>query len=98
MERDGAASNVRFPKNDTDRETQKALVRAQVAETHWQADRGPLMVPLWAMDLAEVGVGRMLDAQRLKRVDVEVSVSSGGIVERVSPTLSPIGTDESQSA
>jgi hypothetical protein len=42
-------------KNDTDRETQKALVRAQVAETHWQADRGPLMVPLWAMDLAVTG-------------------------------------------
>lgn len=52
---------------------------------------------LWAIDLAEVGVGQLLDAQRLKRVDVDVSVSSGGIVERVSPTLMPIGTDESQS-
>jgi len=56
---------------------------------------GLLPGSLWAIDLAEVGVGRLLDAQRLKRVDVEVSVSSGGIVERVSPTLIPIGSDES---
>lgn len=58
---------------------------------------GLLPGSLWAMDLAEVGIGQLLDAQRLKRVDVNVSISSGGIVERVAPTLIPIGTDESQS-
>lgn len=50
---------------------------------------------LWAMDLAEVGVARLLDVQRLKRVDVEVSISKAGIVERVRPTLIPVGSDES---
>jgi hypothetical protein len=58
---------------------------------------GLLPGSLWAIDLAEVGVGRLLDAQRLKQIDVSVSVSAGGIVEQVSPTLMPIGTDESQS-
>lgn len=52
---------------------------------------------LWAMDLAEVGVGQLLDAQRLKQVNVDVSLSQGGIIESVSPTLIPIGSDESQS-
>jgi hypothetical protein len=57
---------------------------------------GLLPGSLWALDLAEVGVGQLLDAQRLKRVDVTVEVASGGIVEQVSPTLIPLGTDESQ--
>jgi hypothetical protein len=51
---------------------------------------------LWGIDLAEVGVSRLLDVQRLKRVDVSVSASAGGIVEQVAPTLMPLGTDESQ--
>jgi hypothetical protein len=50
---------------------------------------------LWAIDLAEVGVSQLLDVHRLKRVDVTVSAGSGGIVEQVSPTLIPLGSDES---
>ena len=50
---------------------------------------------IWAIDLAEKGVGDLLTVQRLKRVDVEVVADGGGIVESVSPTLIPIGSDES---
>lgn len=42
-------------KNDTDRETRKALVREAAADTHWMANRGRLMVPLWTMDLLITG-------------------------------------------
>ena len=51
---------------------------------------------LWTMDLAEKGIEELLTVQRLKRVDVEVSINGGGFVERVSPTMIPIGTDETQ--
>ena len=51
---------------------------------------------LWAMDLAELGVSQLLDAQRLKRIDVRVDAAQGGMIEQVSPTLMPLGTDESQ--
>jgi hypothetical protein len=49
---------------------------------------------LWAIDLADAGIAYLLDVQRLKRVDVTVQAGSGGIVERVAPTLIPIGSDE----
>uniref|UniRef100_UPI003565ED78 hypothetical protein n=1 Tax=Gemmatimonas sp. TaxID=1962908 RepID=UPI003565ED78 len=49
---------------------------------------------LWSIDLADHGVSQLLSIQRLKRVDVQVSVGEGGISERVSPTFIPIGTDE----
>ena len=57
---------------------------------------GLLPGSLWGMDLAELGVSRLLDVQRLKRVDVSVTATAGGIVEQVSPTLMPLGSDESQ--
>jgi len=55
---------------------------------------GLLPGSLWAMDLAEMGVSRLLDVQRLKQVDVDVSLEQGGIIESVSPTLIPLGSDE----
>jgi hypothetical protein len=51
---------------------------------------------LWTLDLAEKGIEELLTVQRLKRIDVDVSVSGGGFAEKVSPTLIPIGTDETQ--
>ena len=51
---------------------------------------------LWSIDLADHGVSQLLSIHRLKRIDVTVDVSSGSIVESVSPTLIPIGTDESE--
>jgi hypothetical protein len=59
---------------------------------------GLLPGSLWAIDLAEVGVDQLLDAHRLKRVDVAVAMSGDGLVESVSPTLIPLGTDETNSA
>lgn len=50
---------------------------------------------LWAIDLAETGLSQLLDVQRLKRIDVTVQISQGGIMESVAPTLIPLGTDES---
>jgi hypothetical protein len=55
---------------------------------------GLLPGSLWALDLSELGVGQLLDAQRLKRVDVSVTADAGGLIETVSPTLIPLGTDE----
>jgi len=49
---------------------------------------------LWAIDLADMGIAYLVDVQRLKRVDVSVSADNGGIIETVSPTLIPIGSDE----
>lgn len=49
---------------------------------------------LWAIDIGEQGIEGLVAVQRLKRVDVEVSASDAGIVERVTPSLIPIGTDE----
>ncbi len=49
---------------------------------------------IWAIDLAEHGLSQLLTVQRLKRVDVSVSKSESGLVETVSPTLIPLGTDE----
>jgi hypothetical protein len=49
---------------------------------------------LWAIDLADMGIAYLVDVQRLKRVDVSVSADNGSIIETVSPTLIPIGSDE----
>jgi hypothetical protein len=51
---------------------------------------------LWVMDLADHGISQLVDIQRLKRVDVAVQVSENGINETVTPTLIPLGTDESE--
>lgn len=48
---------------------------------------------LWAMDLAEHGLSNLLTVQRLKRIDVNVSVGDG-VTETVRPSLIPLGTDE----
>lgn len=50
---------------------------------------------IWAVDCASLGIAPLLNVHRLKRVDVSVSASNGGIVEEVSPSLIPIGSDES---
>lgn len=60
---------------------------------------GLLPGSLWQIDLADSGIGRLLDVQRLKRVDVSVTVDqSGAVIESVAPTLIPLGSDESQAA
>lgn len=51
---------------------------------------------LWSIDLAEHGLSQLLTIQRLKRVDVSVSKSADGLTETISPTLIPLGTDESE--
>lgn len=50
---------------------------------------------LWVIDLTDKGISELVTIQRLKQVDVNVSVNNGSIVENVSPTLMPLGTDES---
>lgn len=50
---------------------------------------------LWAIDLGEAGLSDLVTVQRLKRVDVDISVSDSGYVQDVKPTLIPIGSDES---
>lgn len=51
---------------------------------------------IWSIDLAEHGLSQLLTTQRLKRVDVNVSKSQEGLVETISPSLIPLGTDESE--
>ena len=64
------------------------------------SQRAPVTVPdlfpgsLWVLDMADEGISSLVTVQRLKRVDVSVSKSGGGYVEKVSPTLMPLGTEE----
>lgn len=51
---------------------------------------------LWAIDLGDHGISQLVDVQRLKRVDVSVQVTDSGVLEQVTPTLIPLGTDESE--
>lgn len=51
---------------------------------------------LWAIDLAEPGFSRLATIQRLKRIDMQFAQSRAGLSETVSPTLIPLGTDESE--
>jgi hypothetical protein len=50
---------------------------------------------IWAIDLGETGLGDLVTVQRLKRVDIEISVAESGFTETVTPTLIPLGSDES---
>jgi hypothetical protein len=70
----------------------------------WLSESAPVTVQsllpgsLWAIDLAEKGVERLLTVQRLKRVDVSVDANDGSLVERIAPSLIPVGSDETNIA
>jgi hypothetical protein len=53
----------------------------------------PNLIPgaIWNLDIHDAGYGQLLQQARLKRVDVSVDATSGGIVESVNPTLHPVG-------
>ena len=46
---------------------------------------------LWKMDVYDAGYGHLLTVGRLRRVNVSVSMSDSGLVEKVSATLYPPG-------
>jgi hypothetical protein len=46
---------------------------------------------LWNLDIIDAGFAQLLQTVRLKRVDVEVSMEGGSVVESISPTLQPPG-------
>lgn len=46
---------------------------------------------IWRLDIHDACYGQLLQAGRLKRVNVEVNATAKGIVEEIKPTLYPIG-------
>lgn len=49
---------------------------------------------IWRMDVKDHCYGQLLQNVRLKRVTVEVTIDESGLVEKVSPTLFPVGFTE----
>lgn len=50
---------------------------------------------VWKIDIHDNGYGHLLQTGRLKRVSIDVNKDAKGIVEKISPTIYPIGYSES---
>jgi hypothetical protein len=50
---------------------------------------------IWGIDVHDASYGQLLQASRLKRIEVTVRVNDGRLEETISPTLFPVGYTES---
>lgn len=64
------------------------------------AEGAPINVPhlrpgsIWNLDIHDAGYGQLLQRGRLRRVSVSVSITDGAVVEKISPSIYPVGYEE----